>query len=63
MAVCDLDGSAPMDDAATLVNKHYAKTTGKPYDGVDRLHELPRAAREQGRRRASSSARPTTGTP
>ena len=33
MAVCDLDARR-VDDAKVLVNGHYAKTTGKPYDGV-----------------------------
>jgi predicted dehydrogenase len=33
MAVCDLD-QRRMADAKTLVNDHYAKQTGKPYDGV-----------------------------
>src|SRR5687768_18254253 len=33
MAVCDLD-SRRLQDAAALVNGHYTKTTGKPYDGV-----------------------------
>jgi predicted dehydrogenase len=33
MAVCDLD-SKRVQDAIRLVNGHYTKTTGKPYDGV-----------------------------
>jgi predicted dehydrogenase len=33
VAVCDLD-SRRVEDARTLVNGHYAKATGKPYDGV-----------------------------
>ena len=33
MAVCDLD-SRRVEDAKRLVNEHYAKKTGKPYDGV-----------------------------
>jgi predicted dehydrogenase len=33
MAVCDLD-SRRAADARTLVNWHYTKQTGKPYDGV-----------------------------
>jgi predicted dehydrogenase len=33
VAVCDVD-RARMEDAKTLVNGHYTKTTGKPYDGV-----------------------------
>jgi predicted dehydrogenase len=33
MAVCDLD-SRRVEDAKTLVNDHYAKKTGKAYDGV-----------------------------
>lgn len=33
MAVCDLD-SKRVERAKTLVNGHYSKTTGKPYDGV-----------------------------
>jgi predicted dehydrogenase len=33
MAVCDLDGHR-VDDAKRLVNDHYSKQTGKPYDGV-----------------------------
>src|SRR5947199_4478469 len=33
MAVCDLD-SRRAQDAVTLVNGHYAETTGKPYTGV-----------------------------
>src|SRR5215218_360125 len=33
MAVCDLD-TKRVQDAITLVNGQYAKTTGKPYDGV-----------------------------
>src|SRR5687767_10516000 len=33
MAVCDLD-SRRLQDAVALVNGHYTKTTGKPYDGV-----------------------------
>jgi predicted dehydrogenase len=33
MAVCDVD-SRRMEEAKTLVNGHYAATTGKPYDGV-----------------------------
>ena len=33
MAVCDLD-SRRVQDAVTLVNGHYAETTGKPYSGV-----------------------------
>jgi predicted dehydrogenase len=33
MAVCDLDRRR-VEDAKTLVNGHYAKKTGKPYDGV-----------------------------
>ncbi len=32
-AVCDVD-SKRVEDARTLVNGHYAKKTGKPYDGV-----------------------------
>jgi predicted dehydrogenase len=42
IAVCDLD-SRRVEDAITLVNGHYAKQTGKPYDGVtpyDNYHEL-----------------------
>ena len=35
----------------TLVNGYYAKKTGKPYDGVTGYARLPRAARQQGRRR------------
>ena len=50
MAVCDLD-SQRVEDAATLVNDYYAKKTGKPYDGVTAYATLPRAARQQGRRR------------
>ena len=33
VAVCDLD-SQRVEDARTLVNGHYAKTTGKAYNGV-----------------------------
>jgi predicted dehydrogenase len=33
MAVCDLDNRR-VRDAVTLVNGHYARQTGKPYDGV-----------------------------
>src|SRR5687767_1393476 len=33
VAVCDLD-SKRVADAKTLVNDHYTKKTGKPYDGV-----------------------------
>jgi predicted dehydrogenase len=33
MAVCDVD-SRRVEDAKTLVNEHYAKKTGKPFDGV-----------------------------
>ena len=33
MAVCDLD-SKRVDEAKILVNGHYSKQTGKPYDGV-----------------------------
>lgn len=33
MAVCDLDAHR-VAEAKTLVNDHYAKATGKPYDGV-----------------------------
>lgn len=33
MAACDLD-SKRVEDARALVNGYYAKTTGKPYDGV-----------------------------
>lgn len=33
MAVCDLDAKR-VEDAQVLVNAHYAKATGKPYDGV-----------------------------
>jgi predicted dehydrogenase len=33
VAVCDLD-SKRLTDAVALVNGHYTKTTGKPYDGV-----------------------------
>lgn len=33
MAVCDLDAKR-LEDAKRLVNGHYAKVTGKPYDGV-----------------------------
>jgi predicted dehydrogenase len=33
IAVCDLD-SRRLADARTLVNEHYTKQTGKPYDGV-----------------------------
>lgn len=33
MAVCDLDAHR-VDDARTLINGHYGKKTGKPYDGV-----------------------------
>ena len=33
IAVCDLD-STRVEEAKTLVNGHYAKQTGKPYDGV-----------------------------
>ncbi len=50
MAVCDLD-SQRVQDAKKLVNDYYAGKTGKPYDGVTDLHELSRAAREQGHRR------------
>jgi predicted dehydrogenase len=33
VAVCDLDRKR-VEDARTLVNGHYARQTGKPYDGV-----------------------------
>ena len=33
MAVCDLDSNR-VQDAITLINGQYTKTTGKPYDGV-----------------------------
>ena len=33
MAVCDLDRHR-VDEGKQLVNEHYAKATGKPYDGV-----------------------------
>lgn len=33
VAVCDVDRGR-MEDAKVLVNGHYTKTTGKPYDGV-----------------------------
>ena len=33
MAVCDVDRNRAVD-ARTLVNEHYTKKTGKPYDGV-----------------------------
>ena len=33
MAVCDLDSNR-VQDAITLINGQYAKTTGKPYEGV-----------------------------
>jgi predicted dehydrogenase len=33
MAVCDLDSNR-VEDAKALVNGHYAKQSGKPYDGV-----------------------------
>src|SRR5688572_18246629 len=33
VAVCDLDSNR-VKDATALVNGHYARTTGKPYDGV-----------------------------
>lgn len=33
VAVCDLD-SKRMEDARRLVNGHYSRATGKPYDGV-----------------------------
>jgi predicted dehydrogenase len=33
VAVCDLDANR-LEDAKKLVNEHYAKATGKPYDGV-----------------------------
>ena len=33
VAVCDLDSNR-VKDAIALVNGHYTKTTGKPYDGV-----------------------------
>ena len=33
MAACDLD-SARVADARTLINGHYSKKTGKPYEGV-----------------------------
>ncbi len=33
MAVCDLDSNR-MEDAKSLVNRYYAKKTGKTYDGV-----------------------------
>jgi predicted dehydrogenase len=38
MAVCDLD-AARVEDARTLVNRQYAKATGKPYDGVTTYHD------------------------
>ena len=50
MAVCDLDGHRA-EDARTLVNEYYSKQTGKKYDGVTDVRQLPGAAREQGRRR------------
>jgi predicted dehydrogenase len=34
IAVCDLD-SKRAEEAKTLVNEHYSKKTGKPYDGRD----------------------------
>ena len=37
MAVCDLD-SKRVDQAKTLVNGYYARTTGKSYDGVTGYH-------------------------
>jgi hypothetical protein len=36
-AVCDLD-SKRTGDAKTLINGFYAKSTGKPYDGVTGYH-------------------------
>jgi predicted dehydrogenase len=33
MAACDVD-AARLEDARTLINGHYARSTGKPYDGV-----------------------------
>jgi predicted dehydrogenase len=42
MAVCDLDAKR-VEAAKTLLNRHYAKATGKPYDGVighSNYHEL-----------------------
>src|SRR4051794_29535654 len=42
MAVCDLDAKR-VEAAKTLLNGHYAKTTGKPYNGVigyPNYHEL-----------------------
>ncbi len=50
MAVCDLDGKR-VQDAKALVNEQYAKKTGKPYDGVTDVRQLPRVAGEQRRRR------------
>ena len=50
MAVCDLD-SKRVDEAKLLVNGQYSKQTGKPYDGVDRLRRLSRAARQPRHRR------------
>ena len=38
MAVCDVD-SKRVEDAKALVNGHYAKATGKPYDGVTTYHD------------------------
>ena len=40
-----------LEDAKTLVNGYYAKKTGQALRRRDRLRELPRPARQQGRRR------------
>jgi predicted dehydrogenase len=37
MAVCDLDANR-VEAGKTLINGHYAKKTGKPYDGVTGYH-------------------------
>ena len=50
MAVCDLD-SKRVQDAITLVNGHYTQDDRQAVRRRDRLRALPRAARQQGRRR------------
>jgi len=37
MAVCDLDSNR-VEQAKTLINGHYSKASGKPYDGVTGYH-------------------------
>ena len=57
MAVCDLDSNR-VADAKTLINGHYSKKTGKPYDGVTGYAQLPASCSPTRTSTPSSSARP-----